>query len=250
MKPTTALFGTSLLSLLVAAGVSTASARSAPPLPPSADDGVYSVNGTPHGKTYGQWAVAFWQWALSIPYATNPWANDATGDFAGVAQSGPVWFLGGSLGDSFVREFEMPAGKSLLLPVHPWIFGATIFDCEPSVPGVPCDVQTLRDTAAFAADQVTHLEVYVDGNAIDDLFDYRVTSPTSFNVTLPDGSVPTEFGAGLAAGTYGPHVSDGYYLLLKKLSVGSHVIFVHVESDLGIVYDQTYHIEVVPNAIR
>lgn len=249
-----AMHGMPVATLLLAAGLSAASPRSALPsplvVPPSSNSGVYPAGANPFGKSLGQWSVAYWQWALSIPYASNPWANDATGDFAGAQQSGPVWFLGGSLGDSFVREFSMPAGKALFLPVHQWIFGATIFDCAPSVPGVPCDVPTLRASAAGAADQVTHLEVYVDGVAVDDLFDYRVASPTSFDVTLPDGSVPTEFGAGLAAGTYGPHVSDGYYLMLKKLAVGTHVVFVHVESALGIVYDQTYTIEVTPSPIH
>ena len=244
-----AMYGVTLASLLLAAGWSTASARAAT-LVPTTNGDVYSASATPLGKSYGEWSVAYWQWALGIPYASNPWANDPTGDFAGVNQSGPVWFLGGSLGDSFTRDVTVPSGKAIFLPVHQWVFGATIFDCEPSVPGVPCDVPTLRASAAFAADQATHLEVYVDGRAVTDLFDFRVTSPSSFDVTLPDGSVPTEFGAGLAAGTYGPHVSDGYYLMLKKLSVGSHVVFVHVESDLGIVYDQTYNIEVVPQGVR
>lgn len=250
-----AIYGASLASLLFAAGLTTASAKPMTLVTslatlPAANSDVYPASASPLGKSYGDWSVAYWQWALGIPYASNPWANDSTGDFAGVNQGGPVWFLGGSLGDSFTRDFTVPAGKALFLPVHQWIFGATVFDCDPSVPGVPCDVPTLRASAASAADQATHLEVYVDGRAVNDLFDYRFTSPSSFSVTLPDGSVPTEFGAGLAAGTYGPHVSDGYYLILKKLSVGSHVIFVHVESDLGIVYDQTYNIDVVPQAVR
>ena len=29
-----------------------------------------------YGKTYGEWVVAYWQWAMSIPMAVNPWAND------------------------------------------------------------------------------------------------------------------------------------------------------------------------------
>lgn len=244
-----AMYSGAMASLLLAAGLSTASARSAA-VAPAANSDVFPVTVRPYGKSHSEWSVAYWQWAMGIPYATNPWANDATGDFAGVGQSGPVWFLGGTLGDSATRDFSMPAGKVLFMPVHQWIFGATIFDCEPSVPGVTCDVPTLQASAASAADQVTHLEVFIDGRPVDNLLDYRVASPSSFSVTLPDGSVPTEFGAGLAAGTYAPHVSDGYYLMLKKLSVGSHVLFVHVESALGIEYDQTYNIEVLPNGVH
>ena len=63
----------------------------------------------PHGKTYGEWAAAWWQWALSIPEAQNPVA-DATGEFAGLGQSGPVWFLAGTFGNSAERTVTIPAG--------------------------------------------------------------------------------------------------------------------------------------------
>src|SRR5262249_11372166 len=97
--------------------------------------GVLRVSSKPYyGKTYGQWVVAYWQWAMSIPMASNPWANDPTGQFAALGQIGPVWFLGGSLGDSVTRTLTIPAGKAIFLPVHQWVFGATVGDCDPSNP--------------------------------------------------------------------------------------------------------------------
>lgn len=244
-----------MASLLVA-GLSTASAKSptlvaASPVAAAVRGGVIPLNARPAGKTYGEWSVAYWQWAMSIPYANNPWANDSTGGFAGVGQSGPVWFLGGTQGSSETRDFTMPSGKFIFMPVHQWLFGATVFDCDPSIPGVPCDVPTLQAAAAAAADGATNLEVSIDGNAVNDPGHYRVVSPSSFSVTLPDGSVPTEFGAGLAAGTYAPHVSDGTYLMLSPLSVGPHVITVHAENPgFGIVYDIVYTITVEPRGIH
>jgi hypothetical protein len=58
-----------------------------------------------------------------------------------------------------VRTFTIPAGKTLFLPVYPWIFGAAVFDCEPSNPGVPCDISTLREAVATAATSIETMEV-------------------------------------------------------------------------------------------
>jgi hypothetical protein len=207
----------------------------------SASAGVTPVNSRPHGQSYGQWATAWWQWALSIPAATNP-LLDTTGEFAGAGQSGSVWFLGGSFGDSQERSLTIPAGKAIFFPVHVWIFGAIANDCEPSVPGVTCDVPTLRASAAAAATAATVLEVSIDGQPVSNLRDYRALSPGGFNVTLPEGNV-----VGLPAGTYGPQVADGYWLMLTPFSVGQHTIVVHaVNPSFGIEYTLTYHIMVAP----
>lgn len=111
----------------------------------AANSPVLKVNSKPYyGKTYGEWVVAYWQWAMSFPTAASPWLSDTDGSLAALGQSGPVWFLGGTGGDSVTRSFTVPADKAIFLPVHQWIFGATVFDCDPSNPGVPCNVPTLK----------------------------------------------------------------------------------------------------------
>lgn len=206
----------------------------------AADSPVLHVSSKPYyGQTYGQWVVGYWQWAMSFPTATSPWLSDPDGSLAGLGQSGPVWFLGGTAGDSVTRTFTMPAGKAIFLPVHQWIFGATVFDCDPSVPGVPCDVATLKKAAADAAKAVTLMEVWVDEQPVGDVKDYRVKSPSSFSVTVPADNV-----SGVPAGTYSPQVADGYYMLLAPLSVGPHSISLHVISSLGFEYSITYNITV------
>ncbi len=204
----------------------------------SADPGVFPVNSKPCGKTYGQWVVSYWQWAWSIPLATNPWANDSAGEFAAIGQSGPVWFLGGSLGDSVTRQLSIPAGKAVFLPVHPWIFGAVAGDCEPSNPGVVCDEPTLQAAAAQAAEAVASMDVTIDGLVISDAAAYRVAT-SSFSVTVPDDNLLQ-----VPAGTWSPQVADGYYLILAPLSAGSHTIWLHVVSTLGFEYTLTYLITV------
>jgi hypothetical protein len=204
---------------------------------------IFQVNSkTYYGKTYGDWVVAYWQWAMSIPFSINPWANDPTGVNAANGQSGPVWFLGGSLGDSETKNVTIPADKAIFLPVNQWIFGATVGDCAPSNPGVDCNLPTLKKSAAAAAKADSVLEVSIDGLAVSDVKDFRVLSPTAFNVAMPDDNVPEAFGYALPAGTYGPQVADGYYMLLAPLAAGSHTIVVHVISLLGFEYFITYNI--------
>jgi hypothetical protein len=199
----------------------------------NSNPGVLPPNSNPYGKSYGQWADAFWQWTLGIPFAQNP-TEDATGQFAGVGQSGKVWFLAGSFGDlpsPVVRNFSMPNGTALFLPVYQWIFGATVGDCEPSNPGVTCDVPTLKASAAAAATSILVMEVWIDGVPVKNLRDYRAFSPSSFSVTLPPGNVLENFGFPDPAGTYSPQVDDGYWLMIAPLPPGRHNITVHLVPD-------------------
>ena len=234
-----------LPALAVAAVLALPPALAAPAA--SANPGVFPPNSKPYGKTYGEWAVAYWQWAMSIPTADNPWYNDPDGANSANGQSGPVWFLGGTAGGSVTRDVTIPAGKSVLLPVHQWIFGSMAFDCDPSVPGVACDVPTLQASAAFAAEAVSVMDVTIDGKSISNVANYRALSPGAFSVTVPGGTdnfVGFSGGPLVAAGTYSPHVADGYYLILASLSAGQHTIMLHVESTLGFDYDHTYNITV------
>ena len=74
-----------------------------------------------YDKTYGEWTVKWWQWALGTPASSNP-VIDETGRNWNNNQPAPnVWFLAGNFGDvsnNFPhRSVKMPAGRSLLLPV-------------------------------------------------------------------------------------------------------------------------------------
>lgn len=206
-----------------------------------ADDqpGIIPIQSHPYGQTYGQWAVRWWQWALSIPASSNPVA-DTSGEFAGVGQSGPVWFLAGTFGNSVERTVTIPAGKGIFLPIHNWIFGAIAGDCDPSNPGVPCDVPTLQAAAAAATESVQSLDVFIDGQPVPNVRDYRAASPGGFDVTLPEDAV-----LGLPTGTFGPHVADGYWLMLEPLPPGSHTVALHVTNPVfGLEYTVVHHLNV------
>lgn len=78
--------------------------------------GIAPINSKPHGKSYSQWAAAWWQWALGVPADVSP-LLDPTGENAGVGQEGPVWFLAGSPGGTTERAITVPTGKALFLPI-------------------------------------------------------------------------------------------------------------------------------------
>jgi hypothetical protein len=117
----------------------------------------------------------------------------------------------------------MPAGKALFMPVYNWIFGSGVFDCDPTVPGVPCNVDDLSALAAANTEVATVLEVTIDGVPVQNVRDYRASSPDPFSITYPENSV-----VGVPAGTYYPQVADGYWLMLAPLSKGKHTIEIHV----------------------
>src|SRR6266566_1683440 len=218
------------------------------------DTVIVPPNSTPaaaYGKTYGQWAVAWWQWGLSVPAAVNP-ILDTTGANAGQGQSGPVWFLGGTFGGGgpINRTVTIPAGKAIFIPVYQWIFGATVGDCRPSHPGVRCQVPALRASAAAATTSVQSLKVTIDGQSVSDLPQYRADSPGGFSVTLPEGNVLQLFGLPDPAGTYAPQVADGYWLLLGPLAPGAHTISVAVTPDpnYGTPFQVTYNITVAADS--
>jgi hypothetical protein len=204
---------------------------------------VLPVHSSPFGSTYGEWSARWWQWALSIPAATNP-VLDETGEHCAEGQIGQVWFLASSFfGGTFDRTCTVPTGKALFFPIVQVAFGAAVGDCEPTNPGVPCDVTALRAAAAASMDPVM-IDASIDGVPLRNLSDYRVQSPV-FSVTLPEENV-----LGVPSGTYAPMVSDGYWLMLAPLSAGAHTI--HFKGIItggpfaGFETEVTYHLTIGP----
>lgn len=175
----------------------------------------------PRGQSYDNLANAFWQWALGIPTGRNP-LIDPDGRDCAVGQEGPVWFLAGSFGDSVTRACTVPAGRLIFLPVYIWVFGAGAFDCDPSIPGVPCNVEELKATAAENVDKVETMNVTIDGVAVTP---FRGASANPFAIFYPENSV-----TGLPRGGYYPNVADGYWVLINPLPPGEHVVNVSVSA--------------------
>jgi hypothetical protein len=194
----------------------------------------------PGGLSYQQWSAKWWQWAWSIPFSTNP-ILDTTGADCGVDQSGPVWYLAGTAGFNAERDCTLPAGKMIFFPI---VNLGNDYPCPGSNnkpprsnPGFqPGPGQSLEQflTIGYGAnvgarqviDHVTALSASLDGVSIQDLLlppensKYRATSPLFvFNGDL---SLQTTFDPCVGPGHKA--VSDGYWIMLKPLSPGTHTL--------------------------
>jgi len=142
---------------------------------------VFPLDESPYGNTYGEWSARWWQWLTAIPAGKIPNLNpnfDTTGANCAVGQVGPVWFLAGTFSSAppkITRSCTIPHGKALLFTPLTQLDGAGAFDCDPSVPGVPCDLNALRALAADFADNPATLKASVDGSPLRHLIDHRVS---------------------------------------------------------------------------
>jgi hypothetical protein len=186
------------------------------------------------GMTYGDWSAAWWQYVLSIETGANP-VLDTTGNNCGIAQSSaPVFFLAGAgTTDPVTRTCTVPAGKALFFP----ILNVECSTVEAS-PFHGDNAQELRTCVADFINTVDEdtLQASIDGKNVQNLTDFRVQSPL-FDFIMPAAN---NF-LGLPGVTSGSSVSDGYWLLLKPLSPGSHVI--HFEgAEVGFSQNVTYNL--------
>ena len=190
-----------------------------------------------HGLTYTEWSVKWWQWLLSIPADQSP-TFDTTGEDCAVGQSGHVWFLAGTPGGSATRTCTVPPGTSLFFP----IINAE-FDYPCPDPGFqPAPGQSLEafltENVTTLIDAVKDLALEIDGVAVENLGNYRVTSPLFEFVGHP--SLTAVFDSCIT-GSSQPAVSDGYWVMLPPLSRGSHTIHLHGAIDgFGFETDVTY----------
>jgi hypothetical protein len=188
----------------------------------NANPKVLPPNSAPYGKSYGEWGAAWWQWAVSFPYEVNPVYNDPTGAFAGLGQSGPVWFLAGTGGTNAVRACTVPAGKGLFFPILNIMVD---YPCPEPPVFQPAPGQTMEDFltqwAHWYIDHVTALAAEVDGVALQGLEKYRAYSKM-FYVTMDPSLIvvdPCNIGP-----TPQPAVSEGYWIMLAPLTPGNHLI--------------------------
>jgi hypothetical protein len=209
----------------------------------SAQSFIAAPESLPGGRSYAQWSAEWWQWAWSIPLATNP-LFDTTGVDCAVNQpsSGKVWFLAGTTGFSAVRDCTIPAGRMIFFPIINLGNDYPCLNLSPTPPRQkrnpdfqPGPGQSLEQflTVGYGAnpgarqfiDHVTAVSAMLDGVPVQDLLlppetsKYRVTSPLfTFNGDRSLQSWDPCVGPGHKA------VSDGYWIMLKPLSPGQHTL--------------------------
>ena len=170
---------------------------------------LYASDSKPFGRTYAEWTARWWQWVLSMAKTENPLV-DGTAENCANNQSGPVWFLAGTLKGSTERSCTIPADKAILFPV---------INFESSVAeGDGTTDEELAARAKSEMDQITNMQAMISGTNVNELKQYRIQSPP-FNVTLPADNV-----LGLPAQTT-KMISEGYWLFLKPLEPGNYDLY-------------------------
>jgi hypothetical protein len=211
---------------------------------------VYPPTAHPYGMSYAQWSAQWWRWALAQPVAGHPFTDPGFDcNSAQNGQSGPVWFLATSAIPTLPSNPSLPPDLSALVvrsctvPAHtPILLGLEINECS-SLEGYPTKASQQACAKGFA-DLIVQsaLVCVVDGQAIADLEDFRFVSP-QFTFQAP---TPWIFGP---TGGTGTGVSDGYFVMLKPLSPGTHTLscggrFYDAASGLNIGFGNTYHLTV------
>lgn len=181
------------------------------PLTANASDDFVLPAGTPvDGRTASQLTTDWWQWAMSIPAETSP-VRDLTGSNCAVGQQGSVWFLAGGYGSSKIhRACSIPEGKILFFPLINMGYwpqkGNNSMTCQQAKAGAALNNETAIDLFAE-----------IDGIAINELKQYRISSNECFDIfeRIPSGQHPYNAS---------PSASDGYWLSLKPLQKGHHTL--------------------------
>jgi hypothetical protein len=165
----------------------------------------------------------WWQWIASLNNITDP--NPFTelgqsGCDVGLQDDGRLLFLVGSTrdentGDFPVHECKIEKGTSILFP----IVNVLCDTLEVGTPFFGANETTQRICANNLVDRFDNLTVNIDGFEVKNPEQYRVDSPAGgFTFTAVLGnpvSIPPGTGTGVA---------DGFWILLKPLKPGEHII--------------------------
>lgn len=178
------------------------------------------------GDSFKELSAQWWQWALSIPVASNPLydpvqASDPTAVNCMVGQRGPVWFLGGATsGGTYRRTCSVPEGIALFFPV--------INSVNINTPGIcgqvakNLSVRELRALVAPFIDAATVVTAKVDNKPVKHI--RRIRSEPFIGALPKDNLFVVPCQGDSPAGVYSPGVDDGYYVKLDGLPPGVHTL--------------------------
>ena len=179
---------------------------------PTAADVVLPPDAEVAGLSQAEWSARWWQYLLTFPNDVSPYL-DETGERCNLGQSGPVFFLVGSP-TTVERTCTVPLGTAVFIPAS----GVECSTVEPP-PFFGGNEEELRDCAEAAAEQINiaQVDVTVNGEAVENLADYQVTTPV-YSVVLPEQNI-FEAPAGVA-----DSVAVEFPVILDGLPEGEHVI--------------------------
>ena len=166
----------------------------------------------------------WWQWISGLDSTViNPFTDiGQAGCDVGLQDNGKLLFLVGSnrdekTGDFPVHECDVKKGTSILFP----IVNVVCDTLEINTPFFGANEQDQRICANDLLDKapISELHVTIDGFEVKNPEQYRIDSPAGgFNINAVENNP-----VGIPAGS-GSGVSDGFWILLKKLQPGEHII--------------------------
>ena len=146
----------------------------------------------------------WWQWAGSFEQDESP-VYDRKGTRCNLRQEGAVWFLAGTYGSGrTIRTCTVPADRYLFFPMINYV----VFP----VPGLSLSCELATKRAAAATAEVSSLVLEVDGKLFQNLEVHRQATRVCFDLAAQSG------------GGMAPSAGNGYYIMLRPLSRGTHTL--------------------------
>lgn len=162
------------------------------------------------GHSAADLSAEWWKWAMSSPDEVNP-VRDTSGAHCDTGQQGKVWFLAGGFGSSLIRRTcNIPSGKYIFFPVINMVYWP-----QEENNGYTCK-DAIKD-AAVNNETAIDLFVTVDGQALKNPKRFRARTQKCFDVFERISAKDKPYRAF-------PSASDGYWILLKPLTLGKHTI--------------------------
>lgn len=161
---------------------------------------------TIEGRSISEYPNMWWEWAYSTPKEVNP-VRDITGENCHQGQKGDVWFLAGGFGSSNIkRKCEVPSGKYIFFPVINMVYW------KPQSGNLPCE--KAKEYAALNNEELISIDVELDSKKSSNPAHTRMSSPQCFNIFARASDAYNAY----------PSATDGYWVMLKPLSKGKHVL--------------------------
>jgi len=178
------------------------------------NDSLYSVDSSPFGKPYKFWTQKWWEWNLSFNASNHPNNNYTDEKCArGQKADSPVWFLvqpWPKPDANFERTCTIPSGKAVITATQSG-------DCNYGVLETKTDEELLK--CAKIGNDYTLVEVTVDNKTYKNYEKGNRVTSDFFNATIIPGNTMDYQNIGKFRAAV-----DGYYIFLKPLTPGKHVV--------------------------
>jgi len=195
---------------------------------------IYAPDADPYGKSLADWGIETWIWSYNLNCVS--FFESALVDL-----SSEVILYSAIVSDTTV-QIDISRDKSLFLPI---VTIVNSYPC-PDPDFEPVQGQSLEDFLQEGAieiiDQITNLQFTFDGETLQNINDFRATSDLYYYTGNPELAACAD---PCITGDSQPGVSDGYFLMFKKMSPGQHIITMHGEiPSFQFTWDMELHVTV------